>query len=68
MTFEMLTKKFCPNCGSENVAVAGASIEYMGGAMICKDCSYTGIFPEKEILGREMDQEKKTVKKTGGQK
>jgi ribosomal protein L37AE/L43A len=54
----MLSKKFCPKCGSEDVhLVAGG----MTGTWVCKKCKYTGtLFPEREIIGREV--------KTGGEK
>lgn len=43
--------KFCPRCRSENVAVDGASIEFSGGAMLCKDCGNREIaFPEKDKI------------------
>jgi len=44
----MIGKKFCPNCGGENITfVAGGTI----GTSICKTCGYSGaLFPEKEII------------------
>ncbi len=43
----MLSKRVCPNCGSEDVEMIGS------GKFMCKNCGYSGEFPEKEILGRE---------------
>ena len=49
----MLTKKFCPKCKGENVdMIAGGTV----GSWICRDCGYSGsLFPEKPILGGEMN-------------
>ena len=49
----MITKKFCPDCGSEEVMMVAGGIT---GTWMCKDCGFTGMFPEKEIIGREMKE------------
>lgn len=52
----MLMKRFCPNCGGEDVElVAGGTI----GMYMCRDCGYSGsIFPEKPFMikGKEMEE------------
>jgi len=64
----MLSKKFCPNCGSEEVRMVASG---MTGAWMCKKCGFSGsIFPEKEIIGGNMNEnlKSKTIKeekKTG---
>lgn len=67
----MIGKKFCPNCGSEDVDLAGGGVM---GIWICRECGYSGsIFPEKPFIGgetREISEEDiqsinpKRVKKT----
>lgn len=53
----MLNKKFCPQCGSEDVTMIAAGIT---GSWMCKKCRFTGsVFPEKEIVGREMGSKNK---------
>lgn len=60
MIFKMAAKSFCPKCGSENVAVDGASIEFSGGAMLCKDCgNRETVFPTKEKLTKTDKKSKK---------
>lgn len=51
----MLSKKFCPKCGSDEVEmIAGGTT----GTWMCKKCGFSGsIFPEREILGRNTDNE-----------
>ena len=62
----MISKKFCPNCGSEDVMMVAGG---MTGTWMCKNCGYSGsVFPEKEILGREMSGVKEKIKKTGGRR
>ena len=51
----MLTIKFCPQCGSEDIALVAGGIM---GTFMCKNCGYNGIMPEKEVLGREIDVKK----------
>ncbi len=50
----MLTKKFCPKCGDEDVImVAGGEI----GMWECKKCGFrSSIFPEKEVIGKEVEE------------
>ncbi len=61
----MISKKFCPNCGSEDVMMVAGG---MTGTWMCKRCGFSGIFPEKELIGRGSDMIKKDIKKTGGRK
>ena len=52
----MLNKKFCPNCRSEEVMMVAGGIT---GTWMCKSCGFSGnIFPEKEILGGNMNEKK----------
>ncbi len=54
---KMLTKKFCPRCGSEDIELVAGGI---GGIFMCTNCGFSGsVFPEKEIVGREMKSEGK---------
>ena len=56
----MITRKICPNCGSEDVfMIAGGVI----GNWMCKKCGYTGAILEKEILGREQKTKTNKMKK-----
>lgn len=54
----MLKVRICPKCGSDNVQmVAGGTT----GSWMCGKCSFSGsVFPEKEIVGKE-------IKDSGGQ-
>ncbi len=48
LIFNMLMKKFCPNCGSEDIDMVTGGIT---GSWICRKCGYSGsIFPEKPII------------------
>lgn len=50
----MIGKKFCPNCGSEDVELVAGG---MTGGYMCADCGYTSsIFPEKP-MGVKIDNE-----------
>lgn len=62
----VISKKFCPNCGSENVdLIAGGTI----GMWMCKNCGYNGsVFPEKPIAGRELKTFDKDLKVSGNKK
>ena len=44
----MIGRRFCPNCGSEDIAlVAGGTT----GSFMCKKCGFAGsLFPEMEII------------------
>lgn len=50
-----LSIRICPKCGSDDVQmIAGGTI----GMWMCKKCGFSGsIFPEKPILGKEVDSE-----------
>ena len=67
----MLGKKFCPNCKSEEVMMVDGG---MTGTWMCKKCGFSGsIFPEKEIVGGNMNgnlkgKMSKGEKKIGGRK
>ena len=56
----MITKKICPNCGSEEVyMIAGG----MTGAWMCKSCGLIGPVFEKEIIQSEQKMHSKKSKK-----
>lgn len=56
----MITKKICPNCGSEEVyMIAGG----MTGTWMCKSCGHIGPVFEKEIIGSEQKTKKVKEKK-----
>lgn len=59
----MSGKRFCPNCGSDNVEFMGGGIT---GSFMCSDCDYMGsVFPERTAnkdLDDEMDEEEVVVK------
>ena len=69
----MTGKRFCPNCGGDNVDLADGAIT---GSYICLDCDYTGtLFPERtdnkdlEDMDDEVEVNKsKTKKKIDGKK
>ena len=47
----MVSKKFCPRCGSEEVEMIAGGIT---GTWMCRKCGFSGaIFPEKEIVGKD---------------
>mgnify|MGYP001560531724 CR=1 FL=1 len=58
----MLTKKICPNCGSEDVYMIAGGIT---GNWICKSCGYSGAVLEKEIIGKERKIKPSNNKKKG---
>ena len=41
---KMLGKKFCPQCGSENVDMVAGGVT---GSWVCIDCGFAGAFPER---------------------
>ena len=45
-----ITKKICPNCGTEDVTMIAGGIT---GNWMCKNCGYRGSVLEKEIFGKE---------------
>lgn len=53
-------KKFCPNCGSDEVDLAAGGIT---GMWMCRDCGYTGIFPEKPLVMTEESIEDNKIRK-----
>jgi len=60
---DMITKKICPNCGSEDVyMIAGG----MTGTWMCKKCGHVGPVFEKEIIGSERSGMKGTKGKMKG--
>ena len=60
----MIGKKFCPNCGSENVYMMAGGIT---GTWMCSNCGYSGsIFPEREIVGKELKLNEKRMSKKRG--
>jgi ribosomal protein L37AE/L43A len=58
----MITRKICPNCGSEDVFMISGGIT---GTWKCKNCGHTGAVFEKEIIGSDQESNKKNV---GGKK
>src|SRR3989344_2892271 len=56
----MIGKRFCPNCGSDNVEMVAGG---MTGSFMCNDCGFSGsVFPERPIVGRKgIDNEDEEV-------
>lgn len=49
----MITRKICPECGSEDVRPIGNTDQWM-----CNECGYSGEkFNEEAVIGRRMDEE-----------
>lgn len=49
----LMKKKFCPQCGSEDVELIDSNDRWM-----CAECGFTGKFPEHAVaLGRDVDDE-----------
>ena len=46
----MITKKTCPECGSDNISFVSGDGEH--GAFMCRACGNTGTFDEEPIIGR----------------
>lgn len=46
----IMKKKFCPQCGSEDVELIDSNDKWM-----CAECGFTGKFPEHSVTGREDD-------------
>jgi ribosomal protein S27AE len=50
-----MARRFCPNCGSEDVEPDTRHTNVLGDLMfnpdkwLCNECSYTGLMPEGEI-------------------
>ena len=71
----IIAKKFCPECGSENVDMVAGGVM---GTYACNDCGFTGAFPEKPLVGTEeetdekmkahLDEIKKEIKSKGKKK
>ena len=55
----MMSRKICPNCGSENVHMVAGGVT---GGWMCKDCGYQGAVFEKEIIERDGKAGEKEVK------
>jgi transposase-like protein len=52
----MIGKKFCPRCKSEDIMMVAGGVT---GTWMCKSCGYSGsIFPEKEIVGGDLNDKK----------
>ena len=62
LTFKMAGEKegikikFCPQCGSEEVALEAGGVV---GKWKCKRCGYVGVFPERELVDEEPEGMKK---------
>lgn len=56
-------KRFCPNCGSDNVEFMGGG---MTGSFMCSDCDFMGsVFPERAIskdIDEDIDDENEVKK------
>ena len=52
----MITRKFCPRCGSEDMMLAAGGTM---GTWACKKCGYIGVALEKEFVGKEHKEKKK---------
>ena len=50
--YKMITKKFCPQCGSEDVYMMAGGIT---GSWMCKKCGHQGPVLEKEIFDSEKE-------------
>jgi len=72
----IMAKKFCPECGSENVDMVAGGVM---GTYCCNDCGYTGAFPEKPLIGmksevsddemnKHLNEIKKEIKSNGKKK
>ena len=46
----MITKKTCPECGSDNISFISGDGEH--GAFMCRACGNTGTFDEETIINR----------------
>jgi len=47
---KMAGKRFCPNCGSEEIEMLEE--EGLNGMLACMDCDFKGnVFPQKELIG-----------------
>lgn len=57
----MIGKKFCPKCGSEEVDFAAGGLT---GGWVCKNCGYSGMFPEKTLVMKDKPQLKNKKGKT----
>jgi ribosomal protein L37AE/L43A len=56
----IMSVKMCPKCESEDVQMMAGGTT---GTWMCKKCGFYGsIFPEKEILGKEIEEEEKEKK------
>tara|TARA_Y100000310_G_scaffold345413_1_gene464704 strand:- start:13595 stop:13768 length:174 start_codon:yes stop_codon:yes gene_type:complete len=50
-----IAKKFCPKCKSEDIMMMAGGVT---GTWMCKKCGFHGtLFPEKEILGKDLESE-----------
>ena len=57
----MLKIRICPRCGSENVQMVAGGIM---GMWMCADCGFSGsVFPEKEIIGGELENSSRKMRK-----
>ncbi|MEK6824644.1 MAG: hypothetical protein AABX12_05485 [Nanoarchaeota archaeon] len=48
----MITKKTCPECGSDNISFVSGDGEH--GAFMCRACGNTGTFDEEPIMSRTL--------------
>lgn len=53
----IMKKKFCPQCGSEDVELIDSNDRWM-----CSECGFTGKFPEHSVTGRDdIDEDSQEV-------
>jgi DNA-directed RNA polymerase subunit M/transcription elongation factor TFIIS len=52
----LLSKKFCSNCGSEDMMLAAGGTT---GNWVCKQCGHMGPALEKVIIGKEIKNKEK---------
>ena len=55
LIFNMIGKKFCPRCDSEDIEVVAGGTT---GMWMCRECGFTSpSFPEKTIIGKSASED-----------